>query len=728
MARARPHTADPLCPPSGGGAATAAAAVGAVVATATAFGASLAGAEVVGSLVQGGHVPLTACVLLAAYDVGACLLLALVVAAAGWRSRPESGAVVALWVSAACVLALQLAYALVATPQDWLPSLSLRHPSRLVAAALAVGMTSIVALRLWTRRRPRPGSDVEAQVAILIVAAPILAWGHLALGRVLSRPGLGRAVTVLVAEGVMCLAVAEWATGRRADARKRQAGRAVWAVAVALGVLAAAASLARGAPERSYVRRRARVPATLVPRDRPNVVLVVLDTVRARNLSCYGYPRPTTPNLDRLSVEGVRYTRCTTTAPWTLPAHASLFTGLLTARHGADFALPAEAARETGTRRLDDRFDTLAELLGRAGYTTAGFSANGLLGGPSNLDQGFELFEVTPRRAFVDFGPHAPMWHRLRARLPYPLVVYPWAELFPGPHHKGAAVTDRAVEWILSERPPARPYFLFLKYLDAHAAHAPRRRIRRLWPQWPIDQRFPPEDLPPAAIAELLSGTRLPTREELIHLTALYDGALDELDREVGRLFAFLRGRADYDDTWVIVTADHGEALGEHHLVSHGVSLYEELLRVPLIIKYPARAGMRVAVSDSRPVQIDDIAPTILDALGLPLPPTMDGVPIRAGRTEAFAEASQSMFLGSLRPRRLRSIASGRYKLIVDDAGPEELYDLEADPLELRDLSRALPDVVKPLRERLLAVTARKATFPLPSREDEHLKALGYVH
>jgi len=278
-----------------------------------------------------------------------------------------------------------------------------------------------------------------------------------------------------------------------------------------------------------------------------SVVLVVLDTVRADHCSAYGYGQPTTPRLDALAAEGLLFEQARTVAPWTLPSHASLFTGRRPSQHGCTWE----------HRWLLDRFDTMAETLGAAGMETFGATTNPNASSLYNLQQGFTTFVET--------------WTRREQRRGL----------------EDSAIANAEIgEW-LERRDSRKPFFLFVNYADAHLPYAPLP---------PRDSRYGEAGERARALArrgDLLQATLL-GREQVgegdrAGLATLYDGDLSTADARLGELLDLLERHDLVDDTLVIVTSDHGESLGEEGRVDHQLGLMEELLRVPLVVRFPGR-------------------------------------------------------------------------------------------------------------------------------------------
>ena len=297
----------------------------------------------------------------------------------------------------------------------------------------------------------------------------------------------------------------------------------------------------------------------------PNLVLVVLDTVRADHLAPYGYARVTTPHLDAFARdEATRFTQARSSSSWTLPSHASLFTGLLPSEHGA--AYPGETAHP-----LRGEVVTLAERLRAAGYETAAVVANTLFIVPRlGMDQGFGHFDDR-RGSFVGDYLALPQLAGLRLAVGHT------------PYRSAREITEAALQWLDARSPSegrlaARPFFLMLNYMDAHRPYLPPS---------PFDKAFS-DEVPEYALKP----------ERKLHLL-LYDRELMHLDSQLARLLERLRERGLFENTVVVVTADHGEAFGEHGRYGHSGTLFEELVHVPLYVKPAGAASGRSTIASS---------------------------------------------------------------------------------------------------------------------------------
>jgi arylsulfatase A-like enzyme len=575
---------------------------------------------------------------------------------------------------------------------------------------------------------------------VVVLSALSLVWffGGVVLNRQLlpsmTHP-LSIVTTLVWTLGFGALGYRTWA-GRVAppdgrDVGLNRVGVAVLAT-VAVGALLALPSLG-GGPVRDEGARKVAAATK-----RPNVLLIVLDTVRADHLSVYGYSRPTTPGLERLASEGVVFEQALAPAPWTLPSHATLFTGLYPSQHHAGRLHP----------RLDAHLTTLPEILHEQGYQTVGFSNNTWVSRATNFDQGFDDFE--------DFRGIWRIWRSLSRLTVVQAYHVFWPTQLHGDHSGGAGVTNKAIRrWFDSRHDPERPFFLFINYLDAHFPyHAPD-------PYW---RKF----VEPAHLTlatELLGAkaqddadwTPPPIRWDATKwgaLTDLYDGEVFYLDAMLTELFDDLRARNLWDDTLVVVTSDHGEHLGEHGLFLHRFSVYEPTLRIPMIMRLPGKLPAGQRFDDW--VGLPDVFPTILRLLGVPPPPEVyAGLPGKSLVGSPVSVPTGRSLLGdyevpdNLLPRYrrrtkvtdesyffrgLRSLHEGNWKLIWGTDGRHELYDLAKDPLETNDLVKQHPEKVKALEARMQAmleempqVGEAEEAGELDAETQDQLRALGYI-
>jgi len=341
----------------------------------------------------------------------------------------------------------------------------------------------------------------------------------------------------------------------------------------------------------------------------PDVVLIVMDTTRADHLSVYGYPKPTTPHLEKFAAGATLYRRAVATSNYTLATHASVFTGDYPRRHGAHYLKQRNQSRRW-SRPLSRGVLTLAEALCAKGYRTGAVSANvAFVTRAYNLDQGFEHFEA-PRLNAGEF------YLRRGIRR---LLQYTGIPALERRYLSAADINRRATSLLKKLAAGAAPFFLFINYMDAHAPWAPPVEFAR---RFAGDART----LSYADLEQLRRIVKNKHRQlrpgERQALASRYDASLAYLDANLGRMLDHLKRIGRYRNSLIVILGDHGESLGGHHFIGHSRSLYQPVVHVPLLVKLPGQQEGRIVAS---PVSQVDVMPTILDALGLPLPPEMDG-------------------------------------------------------------------------------------------------------
>jgi arylsulfatase A-like enzyme len=437
-------------------------------------------------------------------------------------------------------------------------------------------------------------------------------------------------------------------------------------------------------------------------REPSDVVLVVIDTLRADRLGCYGNGKGLTPFLDELASRGTVFSRAYAASSWTVPSVASLFTSRYPSQHHVT----------TFDAKLPAREVTLAERLAGAGYVTAGFVANFRLERKLGYAQGFSVWDV---------------YRNVPAELRRP-----------------------ALRWVKHQRAqsPAAPQLLYLHYMQPHSPYEP---------PGPVRARLLPASVDQSEVARLNAMLRQSPfdlrPEDIEKLEGLYDGDVASLDARLRKTFGELDELGVLDHAFVVVTADHGEEFHEHGRFQHGSSLFEETVRVPLIFVGPGIAAGRVEEN----VSLVDVAPTLLDLLGLPPQPSFEGRSLVSRmKPRGFlarlvgrgaGEQKEDVVLelpetGSRIDVRAHSSAlvAGFSKLILpvrrkSDVGPaREIYDLASDPGERHpnppalagDASR-LESELKAKLKALAARTGRAERAPLGKAAKEELRALGYA-
>jgi len=425
---------------------------------------------------------------------------------------------------------------------------------------------------------------------------------------------------------------------------------------------------------------------------KPDVLLVTIDTLRADRLSSYGYERPTSPYLDELAAAGVRFDRAYATSSWTAPSVASLMTSLEPEVHGIERG-HLDQGVIVKQAVLPDDVALWPELLRADGYRTYGVTANTHLYGRFGFDQGFDRYECV---GFVD----APAVVR---------TVGAWRDEIVGGEG---------------------PWFLWVHLLDPHGQYRPRKPwIGRFSPGYrPIWSRMRRVIIPDEY--RDLGVTRGTPAFEVVN--ALYDSEIAYTDAAIRQIAAQV-GLSD--DDLVVVTSDHGEEFLDHDRFGHGTTLYEEVIRVPLIVRLPGAAHAGTVVD--APVSLVDVLPTVLDVLGAPAPAQLQGaslLPAIEGRDTAERVVVTS--LARFKTLETDSVTQGSWKYIEHrhEPGRRMLFDVVADPGEARDLLASEPERAAELAAILAAHRASNrarrvepAAVDLSTDEFEQLKALGYV-
>ncbi len=515
-------------------------------------------------------------------------------------------------------------------------------------------------------------------------------------------------------------------TGRRpcADCRRRLVGLA--------GLLFAVAACSRGND---------------APSGPPNVLWVVWDTVRADHLSLYGYAKPTTPYLSKWAKHARVFDDALSVAGYTLPSHASMFTGLL----------PSEHCVNTQHPWLDDSFTTVAELLHGAGYRTFLFSANPHVAAApgGNLAQGFDRAEhpwspkwaPEAKRIILDKLAPEDRSSELPQRLDRPRGQAGSAWDIKA---AGELAQTATLEW-LAASDAKQPWFVFLNYMEAHRPTMPPRRLR--------EKLMSPEDVERSyqvdrswlPMWEYTFGLRDYTDAEMELTRATYDAALLELDELLHNLLEALDHAGYLDNTVVIVSSDHGEHLGENHMLDHQYSLHQVLLHVPLVIWAPKRMAPG---HETRPVATFDLFPTLLEIAGVAPPAGLrsQAVSLFTPQPERrrVAESPKATFVGIAQVKRvhpefdathfqrsLRTLVANAHKFLWGSDERNAFFDLSKDPLETRNLiadepehaaglARELDDIEKKLA-KCDAAALGDGLGGLPPEQRERLEALGYL-
>lgn len=425
----------------------------------------------------------------------------------------------------------------------------------------------------------------------------------------------------------------------------------------------------------------------------PNVLLIVVDTLRADRLSSYGNPRATSPSIDALATEGARFTRAYATAPWTKPSIASIFTGLYPSVHGVT-RLP---------RRLPDRLPSLPEILSEQSYATAGVVSHTLIGSQYGFERGFETYLESEARG---------------------------AE-----HVSTRGVTRQATRLLEELAGGDRPFFLFVHYFDPHYTYV----------------RHPEYGFAAPGAGRLRGGEPILalrrmeatlSEAELALVRDLYDEEIRFTDEGIGQLLEALAELGLAANTWIILTADHGEEFLDHEHLGHTRTLHEELVRVPLIIRGP---GVEGGSQIDRPVSLVSLPASILAMTSSPnrhafhapsLLPLLAGDPAAVFPPPLFEVDFVPLLKANAdNEAHKRGLVTEGFKLIEDTTtGERSLYELTSDPGETVDLATQRPELLRRLTAALNESADRMAQpgpaaleVPISQKQIERLRELGYV-
>ena len=424
-----------------------------------------------------------------------------------------------------------------------------------------------------------------------------------------------------------------------------------------------------------------------VPGPPLNVVLIVVDTLRRDHLGCYGYTRPTSPRIDELARESIRFTRATSQAPWTTPAIGAM----LSSRYPSTLGI-----RDAASSLPDDAL-LLPEVLAGRGYATGAVISHSFCSSKWNFHQGFQSFDESNVRG-------------------HDVIT-------------SKEVTDRALDFVATHG--RGPFFLWLHYFDPHFGYVAHEE----W-EFALEPGYSGPVRSGMKFTELTALRRALGKEDVAQIVRFYDSEIAFTDREIGRFLDGLRARGLHDRTVIVFTADHGEGFLDHGRLGHTHTLYAELVNVPLLVRVPGRPP----AVDDRPAAGVDVFPTILDALSIEPPGPLAGISLLGPREESdplrpvFAETESGLGI------RLRSVTMGQLKLVRDLEGGEELlFDHESDPAEKRDLLAAAgadPELGRRLRalrhaldrwiEECRANALGANAVAIDPQERERLREIGY--
>jgi arylsulfatase A-like enzyme len=416
-----------------------------------------------------------------------------------------------------------------------------------------------------------------------------------------------------------------------------------------------------------------------------NVILIVVDTTRADHLSVYGYDRPTTPHLEQWAERGLVFDRAFAPSPWTLPTFGSVLTGLWPSQHSAGTRLQTDG-KKWRRAPLSQAVTTLPEAMKREGFATGAIVNNAFLREQFGAARGFDFYDYKKSR---------------RAR----------------------PVVDLAHEW-LSEN-GQKPFFMMIHMIDPHLPYSPPSDFLGKFGDVGADE------IPARGRKNIVDMMDEMTDSDWLTLTARYDEEIAFVDQELGRLFGLLEDQGLWDQTLIILTSDHGEEFLDHGGFEHGHSMFQEVLRVPLMIWGPGVRSGRV----ESPVSLLDLKPTILDAMGIEVDESLEGVSLWDSlQTGARQKHRELLAQNVLWGREHQAIVSWPYKLIhYPKSDRRQLFDLAGDPEEAMDLAESKPAVAEQLERRLLdrladlQIGAVGSGVKLTEEMEEELRALGYL-
>ncbi len=429
------------------------------------------------------------------------------------------------------------------------------------------------------------------------------------------------------------------------------------------------------------------------PKEETNVIVILIDALRSDHLGCYGYKLPTSPAMDKLARESLLFRHSFSQSTHTKPSISSLFTSLYPSQHNVMLGNRHDASGRFYSDVLDDSLKTLAEFLHGAGFNAAGFLEQGQLHSYMGFSQGFTYYNS---------------------------------------YLKGAReINGDFFRWLPENK--HRKFFAYLHYLDVHAPYAPSERYKKMFVKQKSDHIIPSQVADWRKFKRQFDAIKDElTEADIDQLKALYDAEIRELDDQLAVLFERLKEAGVYDKSLIILTADHGDSFMEHGEIDHGTTLYEEVLRVPLMVRFPG--GRYAGVSDVNAETID-LLPTILDFFNIDAKEdTLMGQSLLAVVDSSRTFAERPVFSERL---QLLSLREGNYKFIYNTNEEKgQLYDLSTDPGEHANLYDRAEDrqVAQRLQKKLLAWHDRvkrarrtSGSVPLDKSTIEKLKGLGYI-
>jgi len=418
---------------------------------------------------------------------------------------------------------------------------------------------------------------------------------------------------------------------------------------------------------------------------KPNIILISIDTLRPDHMGCYGYSRPTSPVMDQFASEGLLFEDVTSPSPWTLPAHGSMLTGLYPNRH----------ALKSHNVSLPKDIITLADVLQKQEYTTTEIINSDYLSKRYGMNRGFTNYMYVVEKA-----------HQVEP----------------------SQVEDKAKLWLSNSQ--TQPFFLFLHYFDVHSDYCSQAKYEKIFLR-PYKGKF---DGRTSQLRFYRDAQIALEQTDGEHLVDLYDAGIKQMDDGLDRLFSFLKSKGLYDNTYVIITSDHGEEFLDHGSVLHGRTQFQEMIKAPLIIQGP---GIPKCKRIKYAASLVDLMPTILSMANAPIPPSLDGIDLSPLWTEKNTSMpNRYIFAGADHNNKVydtkQAVRHPRYKLHYDKLTKnQQLYDLQLDPGEKTDIASVSSELVDSMMAQLnnyMSITNKGRKLDSLSEEQiQKLKSLGYL-
>ncbi len=429
---------------------------------------------------------------------------------------------------------------------------------------------------------------------------------------------------------------------------------------------------------------------------RPNIIIILIDALRKDHLGCYGYFRDTSPNIDAFARDAIKFEETICTCSWTSPSIASLFTSLYVSSHG----LMTHSQKSSDI--LDLRFETLAEALKREGYVTSAFVANRWIREEFNYHQGFDVFE------------------QVGGDIPRP---------------SGALVREKAMKWLQGK--PKRPFFLYIHFMDVHGPYIPPYPYNTLFKSEKMRELTPQEYMK-------LRYLKVEGQMDLNFYINQYDGEIRYCDYHIGKIIQYLKSEDLFEKSIIIITSDHGEAFFEHGACDHGFTLYNEEIKVPLLMRLPESMDSEININ-IKP-QLIDIGVTILDIIGTEFPYEVDGLSLVSHGKKRMKEQVRKTIYSEEYMKGFPKVAmieeDMKYIYHIPQEKIVEIYNLSKDEgeeenlltndalISSNDQNQKEKDILTWLHLREAQrnrISEKREQAEIDPRTLEQLKSLGYI-